>query len=106
MTAPEVDPAAVEVAAESLCDAHYGSGCWANTRRGGERHGIFWRRAEVALTAAYPVLREGIAAEVLAAWHDEGRAVMFNKAGADLSPEQRVGKWLTAALSTAKEATT
>ena len=27
-------------------------------------------------------------------WIDEGNAVMFNKAGDDLSPEGRVGKWL------------
>ena len=28
------------------------------------------------------------------AWRSEGRGVMFNRAGDDLTPEQRVGKWL------------
>lgn len=27
-------------------------------------------------------------------WHKEGRAVLFNKAGDDLTPQGRVGKWL------------
>ena len=27
-------------------------------------------------------------------WREEGRAVMFNRAGDDLSPQDRVGKWL------------
>lgn len=27
-------------------------------------------------------------------WREEGRAVLFNKAGDDLSPQGRVGKWL------------
>lgn len=33
-------------------------------------------------------------AELPALWRDEGRAVMFNRAGDDLNPQQRVGKWL------------
>lgn len=27
-------------------------------------------------------------------WREEGRAVMFNRAGDDLTPQSRVGKWL------------
>ena len=27
-------------------------------------------------------------------WRKEGRAVMFNRAGDDLTPQARVGKWL------------
>lgn len=33
-------------------------------------------------------------AELSSMWHDEGRGVMFNRAGDDLTPQQRVGKWL------------
>lgn len=27
-------------------------------------------------------------------WHEEGRGVLFNRAGDDLTPQARVGKWL------------
>jgi hypothetical protein len=31
---------------------------------------------------------------MVAAWRSEGHDVMFNRAGDDLTPAQRVGKWL------------
>lgn len=34
-------------------------------------------------------------AELPDLWRAEGRAVMFNRAGDDLTPQGRVGKWLT-----------
>lgn len=38
-------------------------------------------------------------------WREEGRAVLFNKAGDDLTPQGRVGKWLheKTAISSAEE---
>ena len=33
-------------------------------------------------------------AELPDLWREEGRAVMFNRAGDDLTPQARVGKWL------------
>lgn len=34
-------------------------------------------------------------AELPDLWRTEGRAVLFNRAGDDLTPQGRVGKWLT-----------
>lgn len=51
--------------------------------------GIAWKRGHKVNSPAAKALWE--AAE---AWRYEGRAVMFNKAGDDLMPHQRVEKWL------------
>ena len=42
----------------------------------------------------FDFLTESLFAAAAAAWRDEGRGVMFNRAGDDLSPEGRVAKWL------------
>lgn len=50
--------------------------------------------AELLLAVAEPLIREQALLDAADAFRDEGRGVMFNRAGDDLLPAQRVSKWL------------
>ena len=53
-----------------------------------------YENAEAAVAAAEPLIRAAEKQRIVEAWGADGHAVRFNRAGDDLSPQNRIAKWL------------